>query len=399
MNRRHLLHLIFAGLTIPLSAPLQAAQQSINGVRGWCNADKLRLVLDLSGPITYRTFELTAPQRLILDLQDTLLTADIGTLPLQQSHVRAIRSGRQGSGTRLVFDLAEPVDLNSFLLGPAEGKGHRLVLDLQARNHRSNVAPVQVDARPRAAKGQRDSMVVIDAGHDGKDPGAVGAKGEQEKVVALAIARQLARKINAQRGFKARLVRNADIFIPLRKRVDVARSHNADMFISVHADAAPRRTAAGASVFALSQGGATSTTASWMAQRENKADLIGQQDLLTLKDKDPMLAGVILDMSMSATIASSLEIGNSILGSLESVAGAHSKRVEQAGFAVLKLPDVPSVLVETGFISNSGDCRKLVDPRHQQKLAEAIFAGVHNYFRRKPPQDTLLAALNNGVGS
>ncbi|MGL4317018.1 MAG: N-acetylmuramoyl-L-alanine amidase [Pseudomonas sp.] len=399
MNRRHLLHLMFAGFTISWSFPLQAAQQNINGVRGWRNADKLRLVLDLSGPITYRAFELTTPERLILDLHDTQLNADIGTLPLEHSPVRTIRSGSQGSGTRLVFDLAEPVELNSFLLGPAEGKGHRLVLDLQARNYSDTAAQTKVDAPLQPAKGQRDIMVVIDAGHGGKDPGAVGAKGEQEKVVALAIARQLARKINAQRGFKARLVRNEDIFIPLRKRVEVARSHNADMFISIHADAAPRRTAAGASVFALSQGGATSTTARWMAQRENKADLIGAQDLLTLKDKDPMLAGVILDMSMSATIASSLEIGNSILGRLQSVAGVHSKRVEQAGFAVLKSPDIPSVLVETGFISNSSDCRKLVDPRHQQMLAEAIFSGVRNHFRRKPPQSTLFAGLNDGQGA
>lgn len=399
MNRRNLLHLMFAGFTIPWSLTLQAAAQKISGARGWRSAEKFRLVFDLSGPVTYRTFGLTAPQRLILDLDDTLLNADLGALVLERSPVRAIRSGSSGNGTRLVFDLTEPVELNSFLLGPAEGKGHRLVFDLQARNHSNTAAPVQGDSPPLRAKGQRDIMVVIDAGHGGKDPGAVGARGEREKTIALAIARQLARKINAQRGFKARLVRNADLFIPLRKRVDVARSHNADMFISVHADAAPRRTAAGASVFALSQGGATSTTARWMAQRENKADLIGAQDLLTLKDKDPMLAGVILDMSMSATIASSLEIGNSILDRLQSVAGVHSKRVEQAGFAVLKSPDIPSVLVETGFISNSSDCRKLVDPRHQQKLAEAIFAGVHNYFRRKPPQDTLLAALNNGVDS
>lgn len=398
MNRRHLLHLMFAGFTIPWSLPLPAAAQKISGARGWRSAEKLRLVFDLSGPVTYRTFGLTAPQRLILDLHDTQLNADLGALALERSPVRAIRSGSSGNGTRLVFDLAEPVELNSFLLGPAEGKGHRLVLDLQARNHSNTAAPVQGDAPPLRAKGQRDIMVVIDAGHGGKDPGAVGARGEREKTIALAIARQLARKINAQRGFKARLVRDEDIFIPLRKRVEIARRHNADMFISVHADAAPRLTASGASVFALSQGGATSTTARWMAQRENKADLIGAQDLLTLKDKDPTLAGVILDMSMSATIASSLEIGNSILGRLQGVAGVHSKRVEQAGFAVLKSPDIPSVLVETGFISNSSDCRKLVDPRHQQMLAEAIFSGVHNYFRHKPPQDSLLAALKAGQG-
>lgn len=377
---------------MPWSIRLRAAQQHINGARSWSDADKLRLVLDLSGPITYRTFELNEPQRLILDLHDTQLNADLSALSLKKSLVQAIRSGGQGSDTRLVFDLAQAVELNSFQLGPGEGKGHRLVLDLQARSQSVAAAGPEVESSPQHNPAHRDIVVVIDAGHGGKDPGAVGAQGEQEKIVALAIARQLARKINAQRGFKAHLVRNKDIFIPLRKRVEIARRHNADMFLSVHADAAPRRSASGASVYALSQGGATSTTARWMAQRENKADLIGAQDMLALKDKDPMLAGVILDMSMNATIASSIDVGRTILGSLQPVAGLHAKRVEQAGFAVLKSPDIPSVLVETGFISNSNDCRKLVNPRHQQRLAGAIFAGLQSYFRQKPPPGTLLAA-------
>lgn len=391
MKRRHLLHFIIGGFALPW--PLQAAQHQLNGARGWRNADKFRLVLDLSGPIKYQTFELIAPQRLVVDLHNTRLNVQIGDLPLEQTLVRAIRSGSQGNNTRLVFDLAEPVELNCFLLGPAEGKGHRLVLDLQARGRSIATSLEQATASSQKLQGKRDIIIVIDAGHGGKDPGAVGAKGEQEKIVALAIARQLAKCINSQRGFKARLVRNDDIFIPLRKRVDVARQHNADMFISVHADAAQRRTASGASVFALSQGGATSTTARWMAQRENQADLIGAQNILALKDKDPMLSGVILDMSMNATIASSLDIGENILGSIQGVTDIHSKRVEQAGFAVLKSPDIPSVLVETGFISNSDDCRNLVDPWHQQKLAKAIFSGLHSYFRAKPPQGTLLAIL------
>lgn len=173
----------------------------------------------------------------------------------------------------------------------------------------------------------------------------------------------------------------------------------ADLFISVHADAAPRRSASGASVFALSQGGATSTTARWLAERENRVDLIGAERLLSLKDKDPMLAGVILDMSMTATIATSLDLGKSILGSLQGVAGVHQKRVEQAGFAVLKSPDIPSVLVETGFMSNPGDCRRLIDARHQQRVANAIFDGLYRHFRAAPPQGTLLASMKASQNS
>lgn len=250
-----------------------------------------------------------------------------------------------------------------------------------ADNLRQPATPIAKASVTPARQASRDVVVVIDAGHGGKDPGALGPKGEQEKMVALAIARQLAQKLNRQAGFKAHLVRNEDVFIPLRKRVEVARKRNADLFISVHADAAPRKTACGASVFALSQNGATSTTARWLADRENRADLIGARDLLSLKDKDPMLAGVILDMSLTSTIATSLSLGKTILDSVGQVAGTHQKRVEQAGFAVLKSPDIPSILVETGFISNSGDCRQLCDPRHQTRVAQAIFAGVVQHFK------------------
>ncbi|MBB3104258.1 N-acetylmuramoyl-L-alanine amidase [Azomonas macrocytogenes] len=390
MHRRHLLRLLFVGLALPFSGPAHAVQQIIS-VRGWRSSDRLRLVLDLSGPVKHQTFELAAPQRVIVDLDNTRLNTNLAELPLAHSPIRSVRSGSQEANTRLVFDLNTPVQMTSFLLSPSEGKGHRLVLDFQPRTP-SLLADLVVPASP-ASSGQRDIVVVIDAGHGGKDPGAVGLKGEQEKVVAQAIARLLVKKVNDQRGFRARQVRNGDVFVPLRKRVEVARRYNADMFISVHADAAPRRSASGASVFALSQGGATSTTARWLAERENRVDLLGSQHLLSLKGKDPVLAGVILDMSMTATISTSLDLGKNILSSLQSVAGSHQKRVEQAGFAVLKSPDIPSVLVETGFMSNTGDCKKLVDPRHQQKVANAIFEGLHQHFRTRPPQGTLLAKM------
>lgn len=388
MNRRRLLQSLLASAAwLPALDAFAGAR--LLDARALHFADGLRLVLDLDGPFHFRTFQLSAPERLVIDLEGARPSADLGGLALPSGPLRDIRSGRLGDGLRLVLDLVEPVDLNAFALAPDGGKGHRLVLDLRAQKRLAE-APV---SSTKAARRGRDIVVVVDAGHGGKDPGALGSRGEREKDVALLIAQNLARRIERQPGFKARLVRNVDVFIPLRQRVEVARRCNADMFVSVHADAAPRRTASGASVFALSEHGATSTLARFMAERENGADLIGASSNLPLKGKDPMLAGVILDMSINATIASSLDLGRSVLRSLGDITRLHQERVDQAGFAVLKSPDIPSILVETGFISNDADCRRLHDARHQQQLAEAIFDGLHRYFRQRPPQGSLLAGL------
>lgn len=395
MHRRHVLHLALAGLTLPWAVAACATQKIVHA-RAWDDGDKLRLVFELSGPAKYQIFSLQAPDRLVVDLADTSAFAGLNELPAGNRLLGAVRSGPQAGGTRIVLDLKQPARVESFLLGPSGSEGHRLVVDL----HSAIAAAPQIAKAPPAAAvaaatktaGQRDVVVVIDAGHGGKDPGAVGGNGEQEKIVALAIARLLADKLNRQRGFKAQLVRNQDVFIPLRKRVEVARRYNADLFISVHADAAPRRNASGASVFALSESGATSTTARWMAERENSADILGARELLSLKNKDPMLAGVLLDMSLNSNITTSLGLGKTVLDSVGKVAGVHQKRVEQAGFAVLKSPDIPSILVETGFISNSGDCRKLCDPLHQKRVAQAIFDGLQTHFVASPPPGTYLAS-------
>ena len=388
MHRRHLLNLILASAAFALPFSVSATQ--IRNARLWRSDDKLRLVFDLSGPVQYKTFSLSAPERLIIDLSGANLSGDFSQLALGNTVIRSIRSGHFGQGdTRIVLDLSGPVQLNSFLLPPQDGQGHRLVLDLKT------VAPLQIAAAPEVpvdkAHPKRDIIVVVDPGHGGKDPGAVGAKGEREKDVVLSIAQLLAKRLKREKGFDVKLVRNDDFFVPLRKRVEIAHKHNADMFISVHADAAPRITASGASVYALSEGGATSATARFMAQRENGADLLGATSLLNLKDKDPMLAGVILDMSMNATIASSLQLGSSILGSLEGITSLHQKRVEQAGFAVLKSPDVPSILVETGFISNARDSARLVTARHQQAVANGLFEGLKKYFQKNPPMNSYMA--------
>ena len=390
MHRRQLLNLL---LVSPLfTLPFTASATQIRNARLWRSDDKLRLVFDLSGPVNYKTFSLTAPERLIIDLSGAGLSGDFSQLVLKNSGITSIRSGHFGKAdTRIVLDLATPMQLTSFLLPPQDGQGHRLVLDLTSATQ----VPHAIAAAPRPlvdrAHPKRDIIVVVDPGHGGKDPGAIGSKGQREKDVVLSIAQLLAKRLKREKGFDVKLVRNDDFFVPLRKRVEIAHKHNADMFISVHADAAPRITASGASVYALSEGGATSATARFMAQRENGADLLGATSLLNLKDKDPMLAGVILDMSMNATIASSLQLGSSILGSLEGITSLHQKRVEQAGFAVLKSPDVPSILVETGFISNARDSARLVTARHQQAVAEGLFLGLQRYFQKNPPVNSYMA--------
>lgn len=390
MHRRHLLNLILASAVFAL--PFSGSAAQIRNARLWRSDEKLRLVFDLSGPVQYKTFTLIAPERLIIDVSGASLSADFSQLALDGTMIRSIRSGPFGRlDTRIVLDLSNPVLLNSFLLAPQDGQSHRLVLDLVNAKTvpRSSMVPRET---PRIGiHPKRDIVVVVDPGHGGKDPGAVGAKGEREKDVVLSIAQLLAKRLKKEKGFDVKLVRNDDFFVPLRKRVEIARQHKADMFISVHADAAPRLTASGASVYCLSEGGATSATARFMAQRENGADLLGATRLLNLKDKDPMLAGVILDMSMSATIAASLQLGNTVLGSLAGITTLHQKRVEQAGFAVLKSPDVPSTLVETGFISNARDSQRLVTARHQQAIADGLFEGLQRYFQKNPPIDSYLA--------
>lgn len=390
MHRRHLLNWILASAAFALPFGVSATQ--IRNARLWRSDDKLRLVFDLSGPVQFKTFTLSSPERLIIDLSGANLSGDFSQLALNNTVIRSIRSGHFGQGdTRIVLDLSGPVQLNSFLLPPQDGQGHRLVLDMKTS------APMQMAAAPipepiiDKAHPKRDIIVVVDPGHGGKDPGAIGSKGEREKDVVLSIAQLLAKRLKREKGYDVKLVRNDDFFVPLRKRVDIARKHNADMFISVHADAAPRLTASGASVYCLSEGGATSATARFMAERENGADLLGATSLLNLKDKDPMLAGVILDMSMNATIAASLQLGSTVLGSLAGITTLHQKRVEQAGFAVLKSPDVPSILVETGFISNARDSQRLVTARHQQAVADGLFDGLQRYFEKNPPLNSYVA--------
>lgn len=392
MKRRRLLQSLLAGLALQ---PFLAASANvrIRQARAWNSSESWRLVLELDGPPRYRTFSLQAPERLILDLPDAQLLATLSELPLD-GPVRAIRSGQLGGGgTRIVLDLRQAVRPRSFALEPQAGKGHRLVLDLYPQ---ALAAPPSRCWRwparypRRAATSSWWSMPAMAA----RTPARSVARASAKRTWRWPSPACWRGGSTARKASRRGLVRNGDVFVPLRKRPEVARRYNADMFVSVHADAAPRLTASGASVYALSEHGASSTMARWMADRENGADLIGNSGNLPLQGRDKVLAGVILDMALSSTIASSLDLGHSVLGQLSDVTALHQKRVEQAGFAVLKSPDIPSILVETGFISNRGDCRRLMDERHRQRLAEAIFAGVQGYFRQRPPAGSYLAALS-----
>lgn len=382
---------------------LQAAQ--IESVRLWRAPDNTRLVFDLTGPAEHKLFTLANPERIVIDISDARFAASTSGLPLDNTPLTGVRSApRDGSDLRVVLDLSREVKPKSFSLPPNQQYGHRLVIDLYDNEPRPNLpataepsaSPLpQTPTRSVSEAGQRDIIVALDAGHGGEDPGAIGHNKAREKDVVLAIARETKTLIDAEPGFKAVLVRTGDYFIPLRKRTEIARKHNADLFVSIHADAFTRPSAFGASVFALSDRGATSETARLLADRENRSDLIGGVGGVSLDNKDQVLASVLLDLSMTATLSASLDVGQQVLSSIGKLTPLHKRRVEQAGFMVLKSPDIPSILVETGFISNPGEARKLVTRSHQQGLARAMHSGIRSYFHRNPPPGTRIAALKS----
>jgi len=381
------------------AAPTLAAD--IQGVRLWRAPDNTRLVFDLSAPLRYELFTLAQPERVVIDIDNARLVARLNTLSLSGTPIRSLRSGKHGgNGVRLVIDLSSAVRAKSFSLTPSAPYGHRLVIDLFDQSSSDpaktpRVAQPVPTNRPSPSvvlpSGQRDIVIAIDAGHGGDDPGAIGPSGQREKHVALAIARELQQQINQHKGFRGELTRTGDYFIPLRTRTLIARQKGADLFVSIHADAAPRRSASGASVYALSREGASSETARWLAKSENRSDLIGGVDKLSLNNKDKMLADVLLDLSMTATLSSSLDVGDKVLANMSSVTGLHKRRVEQAGFVVLKSPDIPSILVETGFISNQAEAQRLSTAQHQRALALAISSGIRGFFQKNPPPGTWLA--------
>ncbi|MNM97832.1 N-acetylmuramoyl-L-alanine amidase AmiC precursor [compost metagenome] len=387
-------------------------------MRLWRAPDNTRLVFDLSGPVQHSVFTLSAPDRLVIDINGATLGAPL-SVSTSNTPISSVRSAqRTPTDLRVVVDLKKSVTPKSFTLAPNAQYGNRLVVDLYDQEADAIAAsapppvptPVPVPATtpavpvtpaqpaiklPPVPSGKRDIVVAIDAGHGGEDPGASGSRGQHEKDIVLQIAKELQRQINSEKGFRAELTRTGDYFIPLRKRTEIARKKGADLFVSIHADAAPSKAAFGASVFALSDRGATSETARWLADTENRSDLIGGAGNVSLDDKDRMLAGVLLDLSMTATLSSSLNVGQKVLGNMGRITSLHKQRVEQAGFMVLKSPDIPSILVETGFISNANEAAKLATRSHQQALARSIHTGVRQFFQQNPPPGTYIAWLRD----
>ena len=400
---------IAVGVVLAALAVEVVAASDVRSVRLWRAPDNTRLVFDLSGPVQHSVFTLTAPNRIVIDVSGAKLATGLDNLALSNTPITGMRSAqRTAEELRVVIDLSAQVTPKSFMLAPNQQYGHRLVVDLfdQEAGAAPGLPATQVASAPvvpvtptqAPAKltplpsGKRDIVIAIDAGHGGEDPGALSpVKGQFEKHVTLAIAKELQRQINAEKGFRGELVRTGDYFIPLRKRTDIARKKGADLFVSIHADAAPRAAAFGASVYALSDRGATSETARWLADSENQSDLIGGAGNVSLDDKDRMLAGVLLDLSMTASLSSSLNVGNKVLGNMGRITPLHKRRVEQAGFMVLKSPDMPSILVETGFISNPNEARKLASTGHQQALARSIVTGVRQFFQENPPPGSYVA--------
>jgi N-acetylmuramoyl-L-alanine amidase len=384
---------VFALLTLFAAAAVGAAVGAtveVRAVRLWAGPDNTRVVLDLSGSAPHSLAVLKNPDRVVLDVAGARLGRGAHVEPAAAGAVKQVRMGvRPAGGLRIVFDLAHPIHAKSFIAEPNQHYGHRLVLDLGGA---TADLPVRVEhARPEA----RDLVIAIDAGHGGEDPGAIGKNGTREKDVVLAIARALAQRVNAEPGMRATLTRDGDYFVPLRDRMRRARAQQADLFVSIHADSIRDRSVDGSSVYILSQRGATDEASRWLAERENASDLIGG---VSLDDKGDVLASVLLDLSQAASLTASQAAAEHVLLHLNQVGEVRKPQVQQARFMVLKSPDIPSMLVETAYISNPQEERRLKGAAHQGKLAGAIHQGIRAYFYADPPAGTRIAEIV-GAGS
>jgi len=359
------------------------AGSTVENVRIWSEKDKTRVVLDLSRSVDHNIFTLRGPDRIVIDLKDSRLAESLANLPKGEGTVRSIRSAIRSDGQlRVVLDLTQGVRSRTFTAGPNAQYGDRLVIDLTKAG---NLTPVK-----RASENYtpgRDVVIAIDAGHGGKDPGSLG-KRSKEKDLVLSISKELARRIDAEPGMRAVLIRDRDVFVDLGHRVTKARQHNADLFISIHADAYHDSRANGASVFALNLDRADREARNTLSRTNREQVKVGD---VTLNDKDPVLASVLYDLSQNAAMSASNDVGNRVSIQLSRVAKMHSKKVKEKSLAVLTSAEMPSILVETGFISNPGEEKKLRDKRHQERLAAAILAGVRDYFYSSSPSDTQIA--------
>lgn len=368
-------------ILITLFFCVAAQATKIEGMRVWTGPDHTRAVFDLSGDADYKLFELQNPARVVIDLDQSQLAASLAIK--NNKDIKKVRFSSEKDKVRIVLDLHAQMKTKSFLLKPTGEYGYRLVVDLDR-----DIKP-QVKTIAEVAKPNRDVIVAIDAGHGGEDPGAIGAAGTHEKVITLNIAQKLAQKINAQKGMKALIIRDGDYYIKHRERFEKARQQGADLFVSIHADAFHSRDVNGASVYILSQRGASSEAAKWLAKSENKSDQIGG---VVIEDKQDMLSKVLYDLSQNSALEESHKAAKEVQGALKQIVKLHGKGFGQANFLVLKSPDVPSILVETGYISNPGDERKLKDNNHVDKLTRQITEGIRSYFYQSPPPNTWIAA-------
>ncbi|MGA9342440.1 MAG: N-acetylmuramoyl-L-alanine amidase [Rhodanobacteraceae bacterium] len=357
----------------------------VAALRIWAGPDYTRAVFDVSDKVDYKLFELANPDRIVLDLAGSRLTSEFDA-PNVKGLLKRIRTGRHGKdGVRVVFDLDKDVRPKSFLLQPADKFGYRLVLDLYPKAKAPAPVRTVASALPGVA---RKVVIALDAGHGGDDPGATGPSGTHEKTITLSVARELKKLIDREPGMTAVLTRDGDYFIPLAERYRKAREAKADLFVSIHADAFRSSDARGSSVWVLSPRGATSEAARWLADSENRADLVGG---VSLDDKDDTLAAVLLDLSQGATMEASTAVAKQVLHALQRIGPTHRGFVERANFVVLRSPDVPSILVETAFITNPREERRLKDPKQRERIAEAVLDGVKDYFTATPPPGTLFA--------
>jgi N-acetylmuramoyl-L-alanine amidase len=382
------------GVCTALVAALGAQAATVDDIRVHEAPDSTRVVLETSAAVDFDVFSLANPDRVVIDVHGARASQrfDAAGASVSGTAVRAIRAAPRGADMRIVLEVAAPRTPKGFKLAPVAPYGHRVVVDLFGASTARTPAPRTPTPARAAPQGRRDIVVAIDAGHGGEDPGAIGPNRIQEKRVVLAIAQELERLFDARPGFRGELIRRGDYYVSLRERTRLAREKRADIFVSVHADAFRNASARGASVYTLSERGATSEAARWLAEKENASDLIGGVGTVRLDDKDDLLAGVLLDLSMDASRLASIEAGQSVLKALGGTAHLHRRTVEQAGFVVLKSPDIPSILVETGYISNPNEARALAQSGYQRKIARAIHDGVVAYLERQPPPGTLIAS-------
>jgi N-acetylmuramoyl-L-alanine amidase len=382
---------LIAGCTLVCAHAL-AGGARIEGARAWAAPDSTRVVIDVSAPVEHRLSVLRDPERVVVDISGVSAPTAFDHLNVANAVFDRVRSApREQDTLRVVFDLNARVRPKSFLLKPNERYGHRLVIDL-FREDAANAASAPASADAPNTTQLRDVIVAVDAGHGGEDPGAIGPDGTREKDVVLAIARRLHDKVAQEPGMRPLMIRGGDYFVSLGGRKRAAQTQKADLFVSVHADSAGKNPRArGASVFAVSVQGASSEAARLLADSENAADLIGG---VNLEETDDMLTTVLLDLTQTGTIEASLDLGGRVLGELGKVGNVHKGQVEQAGFAVLKSLGIPSILVESGFISNRAEEYKLRDPLYQELIANSVMRGIRSYFADHAPPGTRLAATN-----